>query len=52
MEEFDEYIAAQLAKVNEPDITAEEAEFMRRMMLTMYSNPLRNQLGANDCPRS
>ncbi len=52
VEEFDEYIAAQLAKVNEPDITAEEAEFMRRMMLTMYSNPLRNQLGANDCPRS
>ena len=36
-------------KVDVTDITPEEHSFMRRMMLTMYSNPLRNQLAASDC---
>lgn len=45
---FDAYIAAQLAKVDVPDITPDEQEFMRSMMLTMYANPLRNQLAAQN----
>lgn len=47
--EFDEYIARQLAKVEVDDITADEMQFMRSMMLTMYANPLKNQLAAKDC---
>lgn len=46
---FDKYIASQLAKINEPDITDEERTFMRQTMLSMYANPLRNQLEALDC---
>ncbi len=49
--EFDEYIDLQLAKVDVPDITAEEREYMRGMMLSMYANPLKNQREALDCPR-
>lgn len=49
VDSFNNYVASQLAKVDEPDITAEEREFMRRTMLTMYANPLRNQLAARDC---
>ncbi len=43
---FDEYIAAQLAKVDVPDITDEELDYMRNMMLMMYANPLRNKMSA------
>ncbi len=43
---FDDYIAGQLDKVDVPDITADEREYMRRMMLTMYANPVKNQLAA------
>lgn len=46
---FNDYIASQLAKIDIPDITAEEREYMREMMLTMYSNPLRNHLNAREC---
>lgn len=46
VEKFDAYIAQQLAKVDVPDITDEEKVFMRTMMLTMYANPLKNQLAA------
>lgn len=46
---FNDYVAAQLAKVDEPDITEEERLFMRRTMLQMYANPLKNQLAALDC---
>ena len=49
LESFNKYIEHQLAKVDVPDINDEERAFMRRMMLTMYSNPLRNQLSATDC---
>ena len=45
-EVFNGYIAAQLAKVDEENITPEEQMFMRTMMLTMYANPLKNQLTA------
>lgn len=47
VEKFDAYISAQLAKVDVPDVTAEEMAYMRTMMLTMYANPLKNQLAAN-----
>lgn len=43
---FEAYIAGQLDKVDEPDITPEEREFMRNTMLTMYANPLKNQRAA------
>lgn len=43
---FAEYIESQLDKVDVTDITADEREYMRRMMLTMYANPVRNQLAA------
>lgn len=39
-----ERIGCQLAKVDLPDITSEEMNFMRQMVLTMYANPLTNKL--------
>ncbi|MDE6277420.1 MAG: acyltransferase [Muribaculaceae bacterium] len=48
---FNDYIAAQMAKVEVSDITADERAFMREMMLTMYANPLRNHYGARECER-
>ena len=51
MESFDRYINAQLDKVDVADVTAEERDFMRGMMLTMYANPLKNKLSALDCPK-
>lgn len=44
VDKFNEYINRQLDKVDVPDITAEERQYMREMMLTMYANPLKNQL--------
>lgn len=41
--DFEAYITRQLEKVDEPDITPEEREFMRHTMLSMYANPLKNQ---------
>lgn len=46
---FQKYIDSQLAKVDVPDITPQEYEFMHRTMLDMYANPLRNQRLANGC---
>lgn len=45
-EKFEAYINHQLDKVDVKDVTAEEREFMRRMMYTMYSNPLKNKIAA------
>lgn len=42
--EFDAYLNRQLDKVKVANVTGEEREFMRQMMLKMYSNPLRNKL--------
>lgn len=42
--EFENYIQAQLDKVDLNDITSDERSFMREMVLTMYANPLRNKL--------
>jgi hypothetical protein len=41
---FDQYIATQLAKVDIDGLTSDDIKYMRNMMLTMYSNPLRNKL--------
>lgn len=38
------YIEGQLDKVDVPDITTQERNFMRTYMYTMYANPLRNKL--------
>lgn len=43
---FNDYINRQLDRVDIPDITSEERDFMRSMMLNMYANPLRNQIAA------
>ncbi|MDE6332452.1 MAG: acyltransferase, partial [Muribaculaceae bacterium] len=51
VERFDNYINGQLDKVDIADVSAEEREFMRHMMLTMYANPLKNQLAALDCDK-
>ena len=42
----EEYLDRQLAKVDVPDITAEEREFMMQLMYTMYANPVKNQIAA------
>lgn len=41
-----DYIDSRLAMVDLPDITPDEAAFMREAMLGMYANPLKNQLAA------
>ena len=41
-----DYFNRQLDKVDLPDITSEEREYMWQIMLTMYANPLRNKLRA------
>lgn len=43
---FESYVEHQLDRVEADDVTVEERDFMRRMMLTMYANPLANQLAA------
>ena len=43
-EEIIKYFNSQLDKVDLADVTDEERDFMWEMMLTMYSNPLRNKL--------
>jgi hypothetical protein len=46
LHQINEYFNKQLAKVDVPDLTADDETFMRRMMLTMYANPLINKLNA------
>ena len=46
MEAFNSYIESQLDKVDLPDVSAEEREFMRDQIMRMYANPLRNKLAA------
>lgn len=42
--EVEEYFKKQLNKVDIPDVTVEEQDFMLEMMLVMYANPLKNKL--------
>lgn len=44
--ETEDYIDSQLSKVQVENLTDEEGEYMRQMMLTMYANPLKNKLKA------
>lgn len=44
LEEIQNYFNKQLDKVDVPDVTEEEREFMLEMMLVMYANPLKNKL--------
>lgn len=48
VESFNNYINAQLDKVDANDITREERDYMRHMVLMMYANPVVNQLRANN----
>lgn len=41
---FDEYVDGQLSKIDLDDTTVEEHQYMVELMLTMYSNPLKNKL--------
>lgn len=43
-DEFENYLNSQLDKADIPDLTSEERDFLREMMLVMYSNPLKNKL--------
>ncbi|MCH5326966.1 MAG: acyltransferase [Duncaniella sp.] len=43
-EQVDAYIEGQLDKIDIPDVTTQERNFMRTCMYTMYANPLRNKL--------
>lgn len=45
--EFKSYINNQLDKVESKDLTEEDYAYMRKMMLSMYANPLKNKLAAN-----
>lgn len=46
---FDDYINCQLDRVEVENVTEEERAYMRKMILTMYANPLANQLVASGC---
>ncbi|MCM1094056.1 MAG: hypothetical protein NC421_08885 [Lachnospiraceae bacterium] len=46
--DFENYIQNQLTKVDIPELTAEDKDYLYQMMLTMYANPLRNKLQARD----
>lgn len=46
VKEFKKYIEEQLTKVDVPELTSDDMEYMRHMMLTMYANPLKNKLRA------
>lgn len=45
-QQFNDYINRQLDRVDVPDVTADEREYMRGMILAMYANPLKNQIAA------
>lgn len=45
---FESYIDGKLAKVDVDDVTPEERAYMRRMMLIMYANPLKNKLALTE----
>lgn len=47
---FNAYISGQINKVDEPGITDEDRNYMHEMMLTMYSNPVKNKMHSeNSC---
>ena len=53
MEKVETYIGSQLAKVDDvKDLTVSDMDYMRKMVLTMYANPLRNKLEDINKPSS
>lgn len=44
--DFEDYVARQISKIELSDLTSEEMEYLRKMMLVMYANPLTNKLRA------
>ncbi len=42
--EFNNYIARQISKVEEPGLTDNDRDYMHEMMLTMYANPVKNNI--------
>ncbi len=46
VKEFKSYIEEQLNKVDVPELSKDDMEYMRHMMLTMYANPLKNKIQA------
>lgn len=44
IESVNTYIDSQLSKVDLPELSTQDMNYMREMMLTMYANPLRNQM--------
>lgn len=45
-EKFDRYVEGQLDKVRLTDVTDDDRQYMRQMILTMYANPLVNKYQA------
>ncbi|MBD5212084.1 MAG: acyltransferase [Bacteroidales bacterium] len=43
---FLDYVHSQISKIDVPELTAEENDFLVEKMLTMYANPLKNKLKA------
>lgn len=46
IENFDKYTEGQLKKVRLENLSDDDLDYMRHMMLIMYSNPLKNKLAA------
>ena len=46
--DFNNYLHAQILKVDIPELSEDDTQFLYEMMLTMYANPLKNSLIAND----
>lgn len=44
--QFDEYLERQISKIDLPDLTVDEVDYLRRLLITMYANPLINKLKA------
>lgn len=42
------YIENQISKIDVPDITPEEYDYVKTLILNMYANPLRNQIKAKE----
>ena len=47
---FNNYISEQINKIDEPNLTDSDRDYLHEMMLTMYANPLKNKITAeNKC---
>lgn len=45
-QKFNGYVETQISKIDLPGLTAEEVDYLRTLLLTMYANPLINKLKA------